>query len=111
MIHLGNQTYRKCEGVEVVEVPDEGYAVYDETSARLIFLNVTAAFVLEACDGSRNTRAIAESLQKVFHLPTLPDSDVKTCIDSLISVGLVEHIRAPAASSVFSFFKKLVLPS
>ena len=82
-------TFRKAEGVELVEVPD-GRLIYDKTRERVILLNVTAAAVLELCDGETDATRIAVLMQDAFQLSEPPQSDVEACLRSLVSEGLVE---------------------
>jgi hypothetical protein len=80
--------YRAREGLEPSEV-DDGYVIYDEVNAKVLFLNPTAAAVLELCDGVSDLRSIASMLQSEFDLPHAPEADVAACLESLLSQGLV----------------------
>jgi hypothetical protein len=91
------QAYRRTAGLDWREVAD-GYVVYDERRELVHFLNLTAAAVLELCDGESDVAAIAASLQKMFDLPTLPTADVEACLASLVSQGLIAPCGAPPAA-------------
>lgn len=80
--------YRARQGLEPNEV-DDGYVVYDEANAQVLFLNPTAAAVLELCDGASDIRSIASALQSEFDLPRAPETDVAACLEALLSQGLV----------------------
>jgi hypothetical protein len=82
------QAYRRTEGLDWREVAD-GYVVYDERQELVHFLNLTAAAILELCDGKTNPDAMALSLQESFDLPDTPRADVETCLAALVSQGLI----------------------
>ena len=71
MILTTGRSYRAKEGLEPSEV-DDGFVIYDESNARILFLNPTAAAVLELCDGESDLRTIASTLQTAFDLPQTP---------------------------------------
>jgi Coenzyme PQQ synthesis protein D (PqqD) len=98
-------TFRKVEGVELVEVPD-GWVIYNETLKRVILLNLTAAAMLELCDGESGATRIAMRMQEIFRLSEPPQSDVEGCLRSLISEGLVE-IRSSRNSLLFRFKRRV----
>jgi hypothetical protein len=81
--------YRKAVRVRSVDIPD-GRLVYDEVRERVVFLNLTAAAVLDLCDGETDVAGIAVLLQDAFHLSEPPLADVETCVQSLVSERLVE---------------------
>ncbi len=82
-------TFRKAESVAFVEVPD-GRLFCNESSEKVILLNLTAAAVLDLCDGETNATSIAVLIQHAFQLSEPPQSDVEACLRSLVSEGLVE---------------------
>lgn len=88
--------FRSVEGFDRSEVPD-GYVIYDEKREQVHFLNVTAAAVLESCDGSRDLDSIALGLQAAFELPQPPLEEVTACLENLLGQGLVEP--CPPSSS------------
>ncbi|MCX5512541.1 hypothetical protein C3941_04400 [Kaistia algarum] len=81
--------YRRVGGLECSEVPD-GYVIYDDRRAQVHYLNLTAAAVLELCDGRCDDDEIAEVLQRAFGLASAPVQDVGLCLDSLLSQHLIE---------------------
>ena len=91
------RVYRAREGLEPSEV-DDGFVIYDESNARILFLNPTAAAVLELCDGESDLRAIASTLQNAFDLSRAPVSDVAECLHTLVSQGLVTDC-SPSSST------------
>ncbi len=83
-IHL----YRRNPGIEVVPVPD-GYVVYDDVRGMVHYLNPTAAMVLELCETCATEAAMAQRIQAMFDLSTLPDSEVDACLVRLLDQGLI----------------------
>lgn len=75
------------EGLEVSEVPD-GYIVYRGDTEKVHFLNPTAAFVFELCDGLHTLGEIEEIFRATFEADV--DEDVvRGCLRSLMEQGLV----------------------
>jgi len=68
---------------------EDGYLIYDAARARVHFLNSTAFFVLQSCDGRTACEAIAVSLQKAFKLTVAPLAEVEACLSTLREIGLV----------------------
>jgi hypothetical protein len=89
--------YRARNGLEPSKV-DDGYVIYDEAGARILFLNPTAAAVLELCDGASDLRSIASTLQGAFNLPKAPEADVAACLETFLSQGLVT-VCSPSSSA------------
>lgn len=79
--------------LEVREVP-EGYVVYDPAADRLHFLNGSAAFVLQCCDGATRVDEVPELLAAAFRLDADPVAEVEACLARLLSEHLVT-IRPP----------------
>ena len=85
-------TPRRADALEVREVPD-GFVVYDPARDRLHFLNGTAAFVLESCDGATPVKALPGLVAAAFQLDEEPVEEVGTCVQRLLSEGLL--VAAP----------------
>ncbi len=81
-------TPRRADALEVRAVPD-GFVVYDPARDRLHFLNGTAAFVLESCDGATPVEALRELLAAAFRLDGDPVDEVDGCLRRLMAEGLV----------------------
>lgn len=77
---------------DVVEMPD-GYVYYNASSGQVYFLNLVAAAVLELCDGTTSAALIADILKESFGLIEPPIDEVTTCIEGLVSTGLVEEVE------------------
>jgi hypothetical protein len=93
-------------------MPD-GYVFYDALGGQVYYLNLTAAAVLELCDGIKNAGLIADILKGSFGLPEPPLDEVNTCLQALVSAGLIEevHSRKFSFKKLFSpFFPKLTNP-
>ena len=81
-------TPRRAAGLEVRAVP-EGFVVYDPSRDRLHFLNGTAAFVLESCDGATPVAELAALLASAFQLQADPVAEVDGCVRRLLAEGLL----------------------
>ena len=85
---------RRVDGLEVREVPD-GFVVYDSRTDRLHFMNGTAAFVLESCDGATRVDELVALVGAAFRLDDDPADEVDACVQRLLSEGLVVDPAAP----------------
>jgi hypothetical protein len=88
MNHKSELTYRRVEGLDFTEVPD-GFVVYDEGRERVLYLNRTAAAVLELCEEALDAENIAKMLQETFDLPEKPLKDVESCLRLLVAEELI----------------------
>lgn len=89
-------TPKRADALEVREVPD-GFVVYDPARDKLHFLNGTAAFVLESCDGATPARALPALVAAAFRLDAEPVGEVEACLRRLLSEGLL--VAAPQSPS------------
>ena len=85
---------RRADALEVRPVPD-GFVVYDATRDRLHFLNGTAAFVLESCDGATPVADLPALVAAAFRLGEDPVEEVDGCVRRLLSEGLLVDQPAP----------------
>ena len=83
-----DSTPRRARDLEVREVP-EGFVVYDPARDRLHFLNGSATFVLECCDGATRVDELPGMLAAGFRLDADPVAEVDACLDRLLGEGLV----------------------
>ena len=81
--------FRMRADVERNEVPD-GYVIYDAIKGKVVFLNPTAAAVLELCDGTFTQSEIEQAIQQAFDLAEPPSQDVAACLQSLLDEELIE---------------------
>jgi hypothetical protein len=88
MAQLDHDVYARIEGIEITQVHD-GSVIFREEPARAVFLNPAASAVFQLCDGERSLKDIACILQEAFGLTNPPENDVKVCISSLLSEGLI----------------------
>ena len=91
-----DSTPRRAPDLEVREVPD-GFVVYDPVRDRLHFLNGSAAFVLECCDGATRVEELPALLGAAFHLDANPFDEVEACLTRLTAEGLVTVDVEPQA--------------
>ena len=91
-----DSTPRRAPDLEIREVP-EGFVVYDPSRDRLHFLNGSAAFVLECCDGATSVEELPALLGAAFHLDANPFDEVEACLTRLTAEGLVTVDVEPQA--------------
>ncbi len=78
----------RAKDLEVNAVTD-GFVVSRPDHDRIHFLNPTAAFILEICDGNLQARELPALVAAAFKLDAPPVADVETCLHSLLDEGLV----------------------
>jgi Coenzyme PQQ synthesis protein D (PqqD) len=85
---------QRAPDIEITEVVD-GFVVQRRDHDRLHFLNPTAAFMLESCDGNLPASALPDLVAAAFQLDQPPLDDVETCLSTLLKEGL---LRAPPSA-------------
>jgi hypothetical protein len=80
---------RQAEGLQV-NVMDDGYVIYQAAGERVHFLNVTAAYVFELCDGTRTFREIEEQTARDFRVADPAANLTGEITGRLVREGLVE---------------------
>ena len=78
----------RVQDLELSAVTD-GFVVARPDHDRIHFLNPTAAFILEVCDGKLQARDLPDLVAAAFQLDAAPVSDVQACLESLLQEGLV----------------------
>lgn len=78
----------QAQDLEVSAVTD-GFVVASPDHGRIHFLNPTAAFILEICDGNLQASEMPDLVAAAFQLESPPVDDVETCLASLLNEGLV----------------------
>jgi hypothetical protein len=68
---------------------DDGYIVYHRETDRVHFLNHTAVFLLEFCDGNHSVPEITELLPKGYGLDKPPENEVADIINNFEREGLI----------------------
>lgn len=76
--------------VEIQPLAD-GFTVTATSTGTGIWLNRTAALVLQLCTGANSAEAIAEALAQGFGLTTVPHQHVEQCLDQLLQAGLITY--------------------
>jgi hypothetical protein len=84
-----DDTPEKAADIEISQVTD-GYIVYQPARDRVHYLNQTAAFVFEMCDGSQTVQQLAKIIQMAWELSHPPLEEVADCLASLRSEGLID---------------------
>lgn len=87
---------KRAPNLEITEVTD-GFVVQRRDDDRIHFLNPTAAFVLESCDGTLRAGELPELLAAAFQLEPAPIADVEACLQALIEERLLITPLLPAA--------------
>ncbi len=91
-----NEYPKRSPGMEISEVTD-GFIVSHAESERIHYLNATAAFLLEVCDGTVRADELPGLLAMAFSLEHSPDTDFEECLDALSRQGLlvaIDHVGA-----------------
>ena len=79
---------KKADGIEINEV-DDGYVVFHPVLENVLYLNHTAALVLDICDGETKFDDMPKIVQEAFELEEPPVEDVKNCLGQLIEATLI----------------------
>ena len=82
------QSFCRSGNLEVNELPD-GYMVTVAQTGRIHYLNPVAAIVFELCDGTQPVASITQLLKREFSLDDTPAAQVKSCLSTLLSEGLI----------------------
>ena len=83
-----NDYPKRIDGIEINKVSD-GYVVYHTEHDKVVYLNHTAAVLLEACDGQTHIDEIKQIIKDVFELDEVPEDDIKNCMNELIETSLI----------------------
>lgn len=82
--------FEQVEGLEITDVPD-GRVVYQASRDKVHYLNPTAIIVLELCGSGQSADEIASFLQDAYNLSEPPIESVHTCMQSLLTEGLLRR--------------------
>ena len=69
---------------------DEGYIIYQPDQDRVHYLNPTAVFILELCDGSRPLGEIVELVKEAYGLAESPADMVAEAVAKMRDEGLLQ---------------------
>ncbi len=86
----------RAPDLEVTEVID-GFVVHRRDQERIHYLNPTAAFVLESCNGGLRAGELPALVAAVFQLEHPPLADVESCVTALLKEGLLVASAVPNA--------------
>ena len=78
---------RRIDSLEITQ-SDDGYVVYDRARDRVHFMNHTAVFVLELCDGRTGADEIAALVQQTYRLDRAPERETRDLLTQLFDEGL-----------------------
>lgn len=88
----------KAADLEVYAEAD-GHVVYQPARDKVHFLNHTAVFVLELCDGRLSAGEIIEIYRETFPPAREPEQDVNTLLGRLLEEELIRIVQPEAAAS------------
>jgi hypothetical protein len=81
-------TPRLAPGLDVNEATD-GLVIYQHDCDRLHYLNQTAAFILECCDGTVCAEELPALMAEAFGLDAAPSDEVGECLTTLLKEGIL----------------------
>jgi hypothetical protein len=81
----------QVEGLEVNQLVD-GYVIYEANRDRVHYLNPTAVFVLEMCNGRVAADQIPALVQQAYDLVEPPTAEVIDCLTKLRDEGLIRWL-------------------
>lgn len=84
----------RVQDLELKEVTD-GFLVHQHDRDRVHYLNPTAAFVMEICDGTRRASELPDLVAEAFQLDAPPIEDVAACLAALLNEGLIVGAELP----------------
>lgn len=79
---------RQVEGLEIHEQPD-GCVVYQQSRGKVHFLNHTAAFLLELCNGRHSMAEIGVIYARTFDQSPAPEQEIASLLEQLVAEELV----------------------
>jgi hypothetical protein len=79
---------KAAENMETNEVAD-GYIVYQPDRDRVHYLNQTGAILLALCNGKNCVADLPELLRLAFDLAASPATEVRDCLELLVTEGLI----------------------
>ena len=62
---------------------EDGFIIYDASVDKVHFLNHTATFVLEYCNGQHSVDEIAEIMQDAWQMDEAPQQEVAALVEQL----------------------------
>ena len=79
---------QRVEGLEIHEQPD-GCVVYQQSREKVHFLNHTAVFLLELCNGRHSMEEIREIYAATFDQSPAPEQEIAALIEQFLAEELV----------------------
>lgn len=80
---------KQIDNIEINKVSD-GYIIYHTEFDRVHYLNMTAALLLESCDGETSLDEIKIFIKDVFELDEIPAEEIDSCMEELMEASLVK---------------------
>jgi len=79
---------KQAEGLEINQVED-GFIIYDPAKDSVHFLNPSAVFVLELCNGRHETAEILTIVREAYGLEETPEKEILDVLTRLRNEGLI----------------------
>ncbi len=79
---------KQTEALEINQVED-GFVIYHPVRDTVHFLNPSALFVLELCDGKHEAGGIPAIVQKAYGLEEAPEKEIREILVRLLDEGLI----------------------
>jgi hypothetical protein len=93
-----NSYPKRASDLEINDVTD-GYVVSRPGDHQIHYLNASAAFILECCDGAHKAEQLSSLIADFFETDHACVFDVEACLAALSKAGLIEVLVDPSASS------------
>jgi hypothetical protein len=90
----GTLTAERPEQVGGLEInpAEDGYIIYQPDQDRVHYLNPTAVFILELCNGKNSVEEIVDAVKEAYGLPDRPVKVVQEALDKLKSENLLLQV-------------------
>jgi len=79
---------RQVEGLEINQVED-GFIIYDPNRDSVHFLNHTAVFMLELCNGKHEADEMIRIIREAYGVENISRDDMVGILDRFMEEGLV----------------------
>ena len=83
-----SRSYEQADCLEIHETED-GYAVHNSADGKIHFLNHTAVFLLELCDGQHSIDQVFSIFQEYFKEAQGSQDEVHKLFEEFMSQGLI----------------------
>lgn len=81
---------KQIGGLETNQVED-GFIIYCASTDRVHFLNNSAFFILELCNGRHAFAEILHIVSRAWSLAEVPESEIREHLEKLAHEGLIQY--------------------